>query len=145
MTTILSPIQLRIVIPVALLILGACTKPGQGTTPNSSLEKPATQTGAAHPSKLGDLSEFRSIAVDVSSLVDKGELAPAKARIKDLEQAWDRAEAGLKPRAADDWHVLDKAIDRALAALRAEPQSKADCKVAMAALLRVLDNLQGKA
>jgi len=41
------------------------------------------------------------------------------------------------------WHVLDKAIDKALAALRANSPNQADRKAAMANLLKTFDTLRG--
>jgi uncharacterized membrane protein YkoI len=99
----------------------------------------AAQDAASQTQSLGDLSSFRAIAADTLAIVNTGHLARAKARISDLETSWDAAEPKLRPRDPERWRTIDKAIDAALAQLRADKAQAPGAKGALQELLASLD------
>lgn len=117
--------------------------PTQGTTATGNAPVAARGTSDA-TSPLGDLRSFAVIVDDVAAKVDQGDLAGGKARIKDLEVAWDDAEAAIKPASPSDWHTMDSGIDDALTALRAGSPTEAGSQRAISHLQSVIDTLEQK-
>lgn len=104
------------------------------------LQRQATVSVSA-TSPLGDLSNFRKIAVDTLSFVQVGNLSAATTRVRDLEVAWDNAEAQLKPMNPSTWSSVDKSIDNVLRQLRAQNPDPATCKTSLESLISTLDTL----
>ena len=86
-----------------------------------------------------EIAKFRAIVQDTLAKVQAGDQSGAKARIKDLETAWDHDESTLRPMDEPAWHVLDGQIDSALKALRA---SKPDAATETETLTALLTTLQ---
>lgn len=117
---------------------------GPETDDDSDSASTATITAPAQPGLLtsafppAQVATFRSITQDTLSKLQAGDQAGAKARIKDLETAWDNDESKLKPLNQTAWHTLDKQIDGVLAALRAPMPNPATEKQRVTALLSAL-------
>jgi hypothetical protein len=103
----------------------------------------ASGVPATPVTRLGNLNSFAVIVADVKTKVTKNDLAGGKTRVKDLEVAWDSAEAGLKPRDPAKWNQLDGQIDDVLTALRATNPAQADCAAATATLMTTLNRFDG--
>lgn len=102
----------------------------------------SNSANASTTANLGDLSAYALIASDSLQLVQAGDLPAAKARMKDLESAWDQAEEHLQPLNPGDWKAVDKAIDRALSQVRSGQPLAADCAAALDALLAQIASKQ---
>jgi uncharacterized membrane-anchored protein len=65
-----------------------------------------------------EIAKFRALAQATLAKVQAGDQSGAKARITDLETAWDDDESALKPMDKNAWGVIDRQIDTALKAVR---------------------------
>ncbi|ORV51616.1 hypothetical protein AWC05_25850 [Mycobacterium florentinum] len=106
------------------------------TTSTITAPAQAGQPASAFPPV--EVATFRTITQDTLSKVHAGDQPGAKARIKDLETAWDDDESKLKPMNQIAWHTLDKQIDGVLTAVRAPVPNPATEKQQLTALLTAL-------
>jgi hypothetical protein len=81
-------------------------------------------------------------------LGDKGDLAGARTRLKDLDKLWDGSMASSTPQTVARWRVIDRAInrnlDRSLLALRAHWPNRAVGDKALTDLVALVDQVSGK-
>jgi hypothetical protein len=95
-----------------------------------------------------NLSNFRTAVAHDKALVDKGDLAAARTRLKDLDKFWDGTGASSSAQTVACWRVIDRAIDRrldrALLALRPHWPNAAMGDKALADLIVAVDQVSGK-
>jgi len=85
-----------------------------------------------------DLATFRTISQDTLGLVTSADSAGAKARVTDLETAWDDAQSRLEPLDETAWTFLDSEIDHVLTAVRASNPKTSDEQQALGTLIASL-------
>ncbi|MBV9159041.1 MAG: hypothetical protein JO019_00380 [Candidatus Kaiserbacteria bacterium] len=100
----------------------------------------AATTTASGISRLGDLSQFKTLAQQILDAVNKGDWASANARVNDLEYAWDSSEGPLKARNAAAWTHVDSALDKVFREVRAVHPNQQTAQAALQNLLVVLSN-----
>lgn len=85
-----------------------------------------------------DLDRYRTIVSDTLAKVTAGDQGGAKARITDLETAWDDDQAKLQPSAPDTWSVIDRQIDAVLKSIRSNTPDPDGEKRSLTTLLATL-------
>lgn len=93
---------------------------------------------------LGNLSDLKVILADTEKLLASGDMKGARARITDLESAWDQAEEKLRPINPDGWTSIDKSLDRALKQVRTCSPDLAACTEALKTLLKKIESQSGR-
>lgn len=74
--------------------------------------------GAVTHFPAANVANYRAISSDTLALVQAGDQAGAKTRIKDLETAWDDDQPKLEAIDGDTWTAIDGRIDAVLEAIR---------------------------
>jgi hypothetical protein len=104
----------------------------------TSVAGPVTPGRATAKLPPNEVVKFRSIVQDTLGKVQAGDQAGAKARIKDLETAWDDDQATLQAKDDATWTALDGQIDSALKAVRASSPNPTNEIQALTTLLNSL-------
>ncbi|MFF0494321.1 hypothetical protein ACFYTQ_35335 [Nocardia sp. NPDC004068] len=128
-----SPIRERVMLGyyTAVAILAAILLGWAATQPHTASSAADEESGASITTApvapgqttthfpAAEVAKFRTIIGDTLTRVQAGSQAGAKARITDLETAWDGDQSTLQPLDGRAWEILDGQIDAALKAVRA--------------------------
>jgi uncharacterized membrane-anchored protein len=113
----------------------AAASENEGPSVDATLAPGQSATAKFPPTEV---TKFRTIVQDTLSKVQAGDQSGARARIKDLETAWDEDQPTLQPMDDNGWTVLDGQIDKVLKALRASNPDPAAEKQTLTTLLTSL-------
>lgn len=130
--------QVAVVVSILVIAAGSGYLMRHATLQNA-ISQGTSSSSVTQAFPLDDISNFKKITEDTLSLVQEGNLSSAKSRVSDLETAWDKAEARLKPINKTKWNEIDNAIDKVLRQVRAVHQDANASKTSLEALLSVLN------
>ncbi len=132
-----SAVVWQVVVVVALLLIVG----GTGYyLRRSQLRNQAAAT--VSPTKpLGDLTAFKKIAEDMLGMVSAGDMTGAKTRADDLETAWDKGQAVMRPMNEEKWTLMDGAIDDVLKKARSAQPNNAETGAALESFITVMNTL----
>nr|WP_318639501.1 hypothetical protein [Mycolicibacterium mucogenicum] len=111
--------------------------------PITDIEEGPAAAAPLVPGKVGafpatDIAHFRNVTQDTLAKVNAGDQSGARARITDLETAWDHDQDRLQAIDSSAWTALDREIDAALKSVRSSSPSVDDEKLSLTTLLNSL-------
>ena len=116
-----------------------CNKAVMEGLAKAGVAAPAASTAAASTVPIGDLSPLKTMAADALKIVKTGDFAAAKAKIKEIEMAWDKSAKALKAANLDKWNVIDRALDTAFRSVRASAPTAAASTAALEDVIRAIE------
>lgn len=132
-----------VVLAAGALLQWASIQPHGPVTDSEEGPAPTAAAAPLVPGKVGafpatDIAHFRNVTQDTLAKVDAGDQSGARARITDLETAWDHDQDRLQAIDSSAWTALDREIDAALKSVRSSSPSVDDEKQSLTTLLNSL-------
>lgn len=121
---------------VLLLILG-----GAGYYLRRSQLQTQAAASVTPDMPLGDLTAFKKIQNDMLNLVRSGDMSGVKTQADDLETAWDKGQAVMRPMNPEKWMLMDGAIDDVLTKARSTKPNSGDIGASLEKFSVVMDTL----
>lgn len=132
-----------VVLAAGALLQWASMQPHGPATEIEEEPQPAAAAATLPPGKVSafpatDIAQFRNVTQGALAMVNAGDQSGARARITDLETAWDHDQDRLQAIDSGTWTALDRQIDAALKSVRSGSPNADDEKLTLTTLLNSL-------